>query len=469
MDAPSKEVLVERTALAQADDKPRRIRTLGVVLAVSLGFVMAMLDVTVVNVALSDIQSEFGSDLSTLVWVVDAYTLTFASLLLLGGSLADWLGAKNAYMAGLALFIVASGLCGIAPSTALLIVARLIQGCGAALFLPSSLTLLTQSFPDRAIRVKMVGIWGAIVGAAASLGPFIGGLLVHEFGWRSIFALNLPIGAFGLFLTFILIGTSKRTPRPFDIVSHVLLVGALSALSFTLIEGPNFGWLSSHWIVLSISASITAIILFLLRERISSRPVIPLDLFRNRVFWSLNGSGFLLSFVLFGEIFLISLFLQKARHASALQTGIKMLPIMGIVSLVNYLSGQFTALWGGRRIMTAGYAIGACGAIGAAVLGGAAPYWQIVIPVAICTAGIALAGPAMIASVMHAVGDAYANVGSATLNAVRQIGALCGVAIMGVLLGLVPDWQIAFRMAFATFAVCLVLATTLVHRGTRSD
>ena len=132
MAAPGKEPLIERTAPGEVDDTLSPVRTLGVVLAVSLGFVMAMLDVTVVNVALSDIQREFGSVLSTLVWVVDAYTLTFASLLLLGGSLADWLGAKNAYMAGLALFIIASALCGMAPSTVPLIAARLIQGCGAA-------------------------------------------------------------------------------------------------------------------------------------------------------------------------------------------------------------------------------------------------------------------------------------------------------------------------------------------------
>lgn len=138
-----------------------RLWKVGVVFAIALGFVMAMLDVTVVNVALGDIQREFTSPLSTLVWIVDAYTLTFASLLLLGGTLADWIGAKRAYISGLAIFVLASALCGFATSTSFLIVARLLQGVGAAFFLPSSLTLLTQSFPDPVMRTRMIGVWGA--------------------------------------------------------------------------------------------------------------------------------------------------------------------------------------------------------------------------------------------------------------------------------------------------------------------
>ena len=447
---------------------PSPMWTLGVVLAVSLGFVMAMLDVTVVNVALGDIQNEFGASLSALVWVVDAYTLTFAALLLLGGSLADWLGAKRAYMAGLLLFICASAFCGLASSTTMLIVARLLQGCGAALFMPSSLTLLTESFPDRATRAKMLGIWGAFVGAAAGAGPFIGGVLIHQFGWRSIFYLNLPIGALGVVLTALLLRPSSRNPRPFDFISHLLIMAALSGLSFALIEGPVLGWFASPQITISACVSAAALALVVVRERLAAHPVIPREMIRNGPVWLLNGMGFLVNFVIFGEIFVVSLFLEKARGTSALMTGVEMLPIMGIVSLSNYGSGFLAGSWGGRRIMMVGNAVGVLGALAAMLLGGGAPYGLLVIAIAICNAGYALAIPAMIAGVMHEGGQRYANVSAATLNASRQIGALAGVATMGIVLHLIPDWGLSMRVAFGAFAICLAFALMLVHSATRA-
>ena len=360
-----------------------RAWTLGVVLAVALGFIMAMLDVTVVNVTLGDVQREFDSPLSTLVWIVDAYTLTFASLLLLGGSLADWLGAKRAYISGLAIFVMASGFCGVSTSTSYLILARLLQGCGAAFFLPSSLTLLTQSFPDAATRTRMVGVWGAFIGAAAGSGPFVGGLVIHQFGWRSIFYLNLPIGVFGVILTAMLLRPSRPNPRPFDFTSHLLIMGALSGISFTLIEGPPFGWFASRGIVLSALAAASAVTLFVLRERAAQHPVIPRALFHNGPFWTLNGAGFLLSFVLFGEIFVVSLLLEKARGASAFMTGIQMLPIMGVFAFVNYFAGRLGALWSGRRIMSVGFGVAAFGAASTMSLGGAAPYSLLAITLAL--------------------------------------------------------------------------------------
>ena len=449
------------------DNQDNRAPKLAVVLAISLGFIMAILDVTVVNVALGDIQHEFGSALPTLVWIIDAYTLTFASLLMLGGSLADWLGAKQAYALGLLIFVFASALCGGATSTNMLIIARLLQGCSAAFFVPSSLTLLTESFPDRATRTKMVGVWGAFIGAAAGAGPFIGGLLVHQFGWRSIFYLNLPIGALGVLLTAILLRPSQRSRRPFDLVSHLLIVGTLSGLSYTLIEGPSLGWFASRSIVLSTFTLVSTGALFLLRERTARHPVIPIELLHNRPFWALNGVGSLISFVLFGEIFVVSLFLEKDRGASAFWTGVEMLPIMGVFAFMNYFSGHLAARWGGRRIMTIGFSIGAFGAVTAALLGSSVPYWEFVLAVAACNAGFALATPAMVASVLYEAGEVYANVGSAMLNANRQVGALCGVAVMGLVIDLVPAWALSFRIAFATFAVCLLAALILVRMGAR--
>lgn len=438
-------------------------------MAVALGFVMAMLDVTVVNVALGDIKRDFGAPLSDLVWIVDAYTLTFAAFLLLGGSLADRIGAKRAYIAGLTLFIVASALCGLAPSTGVLVAARLLQGCGAALFMPSSLSLLTQSFPDRKTRTKLIGIWGAIVGAASGAGPFIGGVLVDHFGWRSIFYLNLPIGALGVVLTLLLLRPSTPNARPFDLLSHGFIVAALGGLSFMLIEGPALGWFAAPAVAASALVAAAALGLFALRERTAAHPVIPHPLVRNRSFLALNGMGFLVNFVIFGELFVVSLYLQQAKGASALMTGIEMLPLMGMVSIVNVFSGHYAALWGGRRVMLVGTIAAALGAGAAMLLGGGAPYWALVLAIALCNAGFGFAIPAMIAGVMTEAGHAYANVGAATLNANRQVGALAGVAAMGILLHLVPDWVLSLRIAFASFALCLVAAHLIVRARVASD
>ena len=438
---------------------------IGVIFAVALGFVMAMLDVTVVNVALGDIQREFASPLSTLVWIVDAYTLTFASLLLLGGSLADWLGAKRAYIGGLAIFVLASALCGLATSSSLLIVARLLQGVGAAFFLPSSLTLLTQSFPDPATRTRMIGVWGAFIGAAAGSGPFVGGLIVHQLGWRSIFYLNLPIGVLGVILTAILLRPSQPNRRPLDVASHLLIMGALSGISYTLIEGHSLGWFASRAIVLSVLVAAASITLFAIRERMAPDPVIPHALLHNRRFWTLNAAGTLLSVVLFGEIFVVSLFLEKARGASAFMAGIQMLPIMGVFALVNYYSGRASAFWTNRHIMIVGYGTAAVGAALTMLVGGAAPYWLLAITLVICNLGLGFSGPAMMSSVMHEAGTAHANIGSATLSANRQIGALCSVALMGLLLDTIPDWGLSLRVVFTVFALCMMAAVVLVQRG----
>ena len=215
-----------------------------VMVALACGFVMAMLDVTIVNVALKAMETSLSMSLTALVWVVDAYTLSFAALLLLGGALANRYGSKAIYVAGLALFVGASVLCAAAQSRGALVAARLAQGVGAALFMPSSLSLLTLAFPPGPMRTRMIGIWGALVSAAMALGPCVGGVLVDAIGWRGIFWVNLPVGAAGLWLTYRHIARAPRHPGPLNALGHLFGALALAALSFTLIEGPSAGWRS---------------------------------------------------------------------------------------------------------------------------------------------------------------------------------------------------------------------------------
>lgn len=442
------------------------IWTVLVVVTVSLGFVMAMLDVTVVNVALGDIQGEFHAPLSQLVWTIDAYTLTYAALLLLGGALADRVGAKRAYMIGLVWFVAASALCGWAHSADMLIRARLLQGVGAALFVPSSLSLLTESFPDRATRTRLLGIWGAIIAAAAGSGPLVGGVLISLLGWRSIFYVNLPIGLGGIVLAAVVLKQSPRKVRRFDLSTHAMLMIALAGLSFTLIEGPSLGWLSFHILVGALVATL-ALAGVVFRERTSTYPVIPRPLSANSHFWAFNALGFLVNFILFGEIFVVSLFLPKALGNTAFASGLKMLPMMCMLSIMNVASGFLAVRIGVRNVILCGFAVAGTGAITATLVDGQTEFWALASAVALCNAGIGLAVPAIINGLMQEAGATYSNIGAASLNANRQIGALAGVAAVGIVLHRASDWSLSMRVVFAGFAFCAFLALTLFQSAVR--
>jgi MFS transporter, DHA2 family, methylenomycin A resistance protein len=434
------------------------------VVAVSLGFVMAMLDVTVVNVALVAIRADLNPSFPALVWIVDAYTLTFAALLLLGGAVADRIGAKRTYMLGLIWFVAASALCALSGAPWILILARLLQGIGAAMFMPSSLSLLTEAFPDPTRRARMLSIWAGLVGIATGSGPFVGGLLVATIGWRSIFFLNLPIGALGLLLSRRALAPSPRKPHVVDLSTHLFLVLGLGGLSATLIEGPDRGWASPVVLAAGVIA-VAAFALVALRELKAVHPAIPRALVHNVPFWRLNALGFLINFMVFGEVFLVSLALQQSYGASAFTTGLLMLPLMGVVPVTNYASGWGIKHRGRRWTLLVGLSIGVLGLI-SAVVGSGEPLWCGILSIAVCNAGIGFAIPAMISGVMDHAGDTDANIGSALLNANRQVGALAGVAVMGVLLQMVPAWPMRVDVGFGLFAATLGLGLLLAwqHR-----
>lgn len=433
---------------------------------VALGFVMAMLDVTVVNVALSHIQRSLSIQLAGLVWVVDGYTLTFAALLLVGGALANRFGARTVYMAGLALFIAASLLCGVAPSGNALIGARLLQGVGAALFMPSSLSLLSQAYPDNAVRIKVLGLWSAIVSVAAAMGPMVGGVLVAWLGWRSIFWLNVPIGIVGLLLTRGCIAPSPRHAQALNPASHALGVTGLAALAFALIEGAPLGW-SSAPIVAAMSLATVAIAAFVARERRDATPVVPRALFHDSRFPAANAIGFLINLGAFGQLFLFSLFLQQARGTDAWHTGVDLLPLMAVFTVGNLLSSRITARWGARWPMLWGLLGSAILSLLLAACGAQLPYGWFALGAALANFGVGIAVPAMTATVMHVAGQAHANIAAASLNANRQIGALIGVAAMGAVLHTIPSWPQALPITFGIIGLAYACAVMLVNRYIR--
>lgn len=432
-------------------------------LTLAIGFVMAMLDVTAVNVALSDIAHNLSVPLSGLVWVVDGYTLTFAALLLVGGALADRYGAKTIYLSGLVVFMLGSLLCGAAPDGNTLIAARMLQGVGSALFMPSSLSLLTHTYEDDRVRAHMLGTWSAIVAVAAAMGPLVGGVLVDSFGWRSVFLINVPVGLLGLVLAQKVIPAAPRHWRPLPAASHALGIAGLASLCFTLIEGPVFGWTSAP-ILATAALVVIALALLVRRERRGAEPLLPRALFATPRFAAANAIGFLVNFGAFGQLFLLSLFLQQARGADALHTGLQLLPVMAVFSIGNLLSGRITARWGARLPMLGGLLLAA---LLAALLTGMRPHTSYLLfapAVAIANWGVGIAVPAMTTTVMQIAGRSHANSAAAALNANRQIGALVGVAIIGSILHAAPSWEIRIPLAFGAIGLAYGVAALLVGR-----
>ncbi|KWU20513.1 MFS transporter [Achromobacter xylosoxidans] len=433
----------------------------------AIGFVMAMLDVTVVNVALPSIAQQFTVPLTDLVWIVDGYTLTFAALLLVAGALADRYGAKTVYLAGLGVFTLASLLCGIAPGGDLLIAARMLQGLGAALFMPSSLSLLTHAYEDDQVRNRMLAAWSAIVAVAGAAGPLLGGVLIHQFGWRGIFLINLPLGLAGLWLARRRIQAAPRRPRALNPLSHVFGVVALSSLCFALIQGNAYGW-DSLPILGAALVFLLAATLLIHRERRHAEPIIPRALFQTTQFAAANGVGFLINLASYGQLFLLSLFLQQARGADALETGIQLVPMLAVFSIGNLISSRISARWNVSASLLGGILLATVMSLaGLAAFTPDMPYRPFAAVVALANLGVGIAVPAMTSVVMQVSGKHHANSAAAALNANRQSGALVGVALMGTILHLLPDWHARLPASYVIIATAYLVAAMLVWRHLR--
>lgn len=452
---------------ATALDAPPAVTGWVPLVTLAIGFVMAMLDVTVVNVAIPSIALQFAVPLTDLVWIVDGYTLTFAALLLVAGALADRYGAKTVYLAGLAVFTVASLLCGLAPDADTLIAARMLQGVGAALFMPSSLSLLTHAYDDETVRNRMLAAWSAIVAVAGASGPLLGGALIHQFGWRGIFLINIPLGLAGLWLARSRIAPAPRRPRALNFASHLLGVVALSALCFVLIQGNAYGWTSAP-IAATALLGVAATALVVRRERRHAEPILPRALFATTQFAAANGVGFLINLASYGQLFLLSLFLQHARGADALQTGIELVPMLAVFSIGNLISGRVSARWNVSASLLGGVSLAASmSAIGMAAFSPGVAYWPFALVVALANLGVGIAVPAMTSIVMQVSGRQHANSAAAALNANRQSGALVGVAVMGTILHVLPDWHASLPAAYGVITVSYVITVMLAWRHLR--
>jgi DHA2 family methylenomycin A resistance protein-like MFS transporter len=421
-------------AAGAAEASAGRQRTLTPSLViVCLGYFLVIVDATAVNVALPSIGRELQGGVSGLQWVVDAYTLSFAGLLLAGGALAERAGGRRVFAAGLALFAAASAACGLAPSLALLVAARLIQGAGAALLVPSSLVLLQAAYPTRQARARAFGSWGAIAGIGAAGGPIIGGLLVSAWSWRAVFFLNLPFALAALALTPAFVPEPARRRRAVDLAGQLLGVAALALLAGALVEAGRAGW-TAPAVLAGFALAAGAGTGFAVAEHRGSDPMLPLGLLRRPAFRAGTLVGLLINLGFYGQLFVMSLYFQNIRGYSAAQTGLALLPQAALITVASALSGRLMARTGPRIPMLAGLLLGAAGLSGTAAVGAATPYGWLVLPMVAVGFGMAMTMPAATASVMEAAPASRGGVASGVVNAARQTGALLGVALLGTLL-----------------------------------
>jgi DHA2 family methylenomycin A resistance protein-like MFS transporter len=427
---------------------------------ICVGYFLVILDATVVNVALPAIGRELRGGVAGLQWVVDAYTLSFAGLLLAGGALAERLGGRRVFAAGLALFALASAACGAAPSLPVLIAARLVQGAGAAALVPASLVLLQAAYPTAAGRSRALGAWGSIAGIGAATGPVIGGLLVTTWSWRGVFLISVPFAAAALALTRRCVPGSPRRARALDLPGQLLAVAALALATGALVQAGPLGWTSVP-VLAGLAASAAAGAGFVVAERRSPDPMLPLALFRRPEFRSGTAVGLLINLGFYGQLFVLSLFFQDVRGYSALRAGLALLPEAALLIAASTLSGAIMARTGPRRPMLAGLVIGGAGLLGLAAAGAGTSYLALVAPMAAAGFGMALTMPAATAAVMEAAPPDRGGIASGVVNAARQAGGVLGVALLGTLVS-GPSISAGLRPALAVAAGAFCAGAGLV-------
>jgi MFS transporter, DHA2 family, methylenomycin A resistance protein len=430
--------------------------------AALLGFFVVTLDAVIVNVALPDIGRELAGGMSGLQWVADGYTLMFAALLLSAGSLSDRLGAPRAFGAGMALFVLASAVCGLAPALPALVAARLVQGSAAAALMPASMALVSQAYPDPVRRARALGLWAMGGAAASTSGPLLGGVLTAV-SWRLIFFVNVPAGAVAL----VLLARVARSPRhsvPFDWAGQAAAVAAMGGLTYGAIEA-GAARITSPRVLSAFAVAVVALAAFVLLQARGEHPMLPLSLFRSRTVSVSVVIGFAFMVGYYGLPFVMSLYLQQLRGLSALGAGVTFVPMMVVGGALNPFTARLAERFGARTLIVCGLLSMTAGLVVIGLLPATAP-------VALLSAlmiGVGLGGPLVMPPVMalllHAVPARRAGVASGVFNTSRQVGGALAVAVFGALLasratflpGLRVSLLIAAGVVLAAAAVSMLI------------
>jgi EmrB/QacA subfamily drug resistance transporter len=423
--------VTERLRLSESN---RRWWTLG---AMCFALFMIMLDNTVTNVALPSIQRDFDASLSALEWTINAYTLTFAVLLVTGGRLGDIFGRRLMFLTGVSIFAIASATIGFAPSDGWLVASRALQGVGAALMMPGTLSIITNAFPPSE-RGKAIGIWAGVSAIALAVGPLIGGWLTEDVSWRAIFFLNLPVAAGAIAVTLFAAEESRdeTVDRRIDYPGIAALTTGLAALVLGLVEANGWGWGSARILGLFALAAV-ALALFAWIERRSPAPVVDFAFFRSRQFFGATAVAFMVTFAMFAMFFFIALYMQNILQYSPLETGVRFLPTTLLVMVAGPISGRLSDRIGPRWLMTAGLLIIAASLLWQSRVNTDTGFGYLLPGFMAMGLGIGIVMSPMSAAAMNAVDRTKAGVASGTLSMARMVGGTFGVAALGALVAAV--------------------------------
>ncbi len=406
----------------------------GTLAVVCLATAMLMLDIAVVNTALSHIASDLDSGLSGLQWIVDAYTLALATVVLTAGSLADRLGRRRIFAWGMGIFTATSLWCALATSIVELDAARAVQGLGAAMMFASSLAVLADAFPVAAERAKAFAVYGATIGASFAVGPLVGGVLTSYVSWRAVFFVNVPLGIAAVVATYAWVRESHESrARRLDLPGQLTLTGGLFLLVFALLRGNDEGW-SSLSIVASLVGAVALLALFVLAELRSREPMLPLQLFRRPDFTGAQVAAFAISGSFFALFLYTTLYLQEILHLSAIEAGLVYLPGTVLIFVVSGASAALTSRVGPSVLVVTGLMLVAAG-LALTLLTGTDSSWTALMPgLLVGCVGTGLFNPAVVAIALGSVSEEQSGLAAGTNDAFRQGGIAVGVAVFGAVI-----------------------------------
>ena len=455
-----------------------------VLLATSISYIIVILDTSIVNVALQRIATGLAGGVAELQWVVNAYTLTFASLLLTGGTLGDRLGARRVYMGGLATFTVASVLCGVAPSLGVLIAARVAQGIGAALLVPASMALINRTWPQAQERAAVFGLWAGLGGMAMAAGPLLGGVLIGLSGWRSIFLVNVPVCVAGIVMAWRVGAPSSSLPRStrlprlprlpqdaarsFDLAGQLAAIATLALLNVSIIEAPLYGWRSAT-LVGCLVATLAAGGLFIAIETTRAQPMMPTTLFRHPAFSGSVIVSMISAFTFYGLLFSLSLYWQQQRGYSPLRTGFAFLPLTVVVPIGSLLAKRAVHRLGAKWLIAGAFMLAASGYLALMPIGPSTRYWVLALPLPTIGLAASLITPATTAALMASAEPRRAGIAAGVLNAARQSGAALGVALAGVLIATRPSIAEGMHAGLLIAALLSAIAGMIWWRASKQS
>ncbi|WP_326820727.1 DHA2 family efflux MFS transporter permease subunit [Streptosporangium sp. NBC_01756] len=397
------------------------------------GQFMVLLDNTIVGAALPDMQQRLHTGLTGLQWIVDAYVLLVAMLLLSGGVFADRFGRRRVFLAGVVVFTAASVVCSLAPSIGWLIAGRVLQGVGAAALSPASLALLVAAYPAPRERVRAIGLWAGFSGIGLAAGPLAGGVLVESFGWPAIFLVNVPIGAVLLLAGLRVLGESRNpSAPPIDVPGTVLSAAGVGVVTYGLIEGGSRGW-TSPVILGSFAAGLVLLAAFVVVEGRVSTPMLPLRLFRQRLFTVSNTAMVVVGSALMGSSFFFSQFFVYVQGTSILVAGLRTLPVSLAMVIVSPYAGRFAARYGFRVIVSIGLALAGLGLLALGFVHADTGYGNVWWRLAVAGIGFALTMSPLTGAAIQAVSPQEGGLASGVSSTTRQIGAVLGVAVLGAI------------------------------------